>query len=224
MPAAIPLIIQGASMVGGAIASKKAQKAAMQRSGEENAALGPAQQVGGTLQQVGSGLLERGQSTQAPATNYFDTLLRGNRARQSQAVAPGVAAAQDVYRGEERNLDRAGVRGAARDVAAADIGRRRASDISGLVTGVQPAAASALTDIGQTQINQGGTMTGNAGQLFQNLLQQGFGNRKYAREEGEKAGASIGGFIRDIGGMVGGMKFGKQGGVSGLPGGQKGPF
>jgi hypothetical protein len=204
---ALPWIAKGAGMLGGVLAGRHAQKKAMERTPEEQVALGQAQQVGGTLRQTGSGLLSTGQTTQAPATDYWDTLLRGNRARQSQAVAPGVAAAQDVARGEERSLERSGVRGAARDVAAADIGRRRASTIAGLVTGVQPIAAQQLTDIGQTQINQGGVLTSNAGSLFANLLGQGARRNEYAREEGRRAGESVGGFIRDI---VGSLPFGKQ--------------
>lgn len=204
---ALPWIAKGAGMLGSVLGARHAQKDALKRTPEEQVALGQAQQVGGTLKQTGAGLMNAGQTTQAPATDYWDTLLRGNRARQSQAVAPAVAAAQDVSRGEERNLERSGVRGAARDVAAADIGRRRASQISSLVTGVQPVAAQQLTDIGQTQINQGGAMSANAGQLFSNLLAQGARRNEYAREEGRQAGLSMGGFLRDI---VGSLPFGKK--------------
>jgi len=214
VPAAIPLIIQGASMVGGAIASKRAQKKAQERSPEEMIDVGGAQQAAGGLQQAGAALTETGQDTQRPATNYFSTLLRGNRAQQSQAVAAPTAAVQDIYRGAERNVERSGMRGAQADVAKGELGRERASQISSLVTGVQPAAANALTSIGQTQTQQGLGATGNAGSIYSNLLPQGAQNRMYAREEGQKAGETMGKMIFDIGSGAGGLM---KGGKAPLP-------
>jgi hypothetical protein len=222
MPAAIPLVIQGASMVGGAIASRRAQKAAQKRSAEEQVALTGGQQAAGTLGQAGQALITGGQETQAPATNYFSTLLRGNRAQQTQAVAAPTAAVQDVYRGAERNLERSGVRGAQRDVASAELGRERASRISSLVTGVQPQAAAALTQIGQTQTSQGIGASGTAGSLYGNLLPQGAQNRMYARQEGQKAGEGWGGLVFDMLSSYAGSKGG--GGKKPLASRQTAPF
>jgi hypothetical protein len=220
MPAAIPLIIQGASMVGGAIASRRAQKKAQERSPEEMVSLQGAQGAAGNLQAAGTALTQTGQDTQRPATNYFSTLLRGNRAQQSQAVAAPTAAIQDIYRGAERNLERGGVRGAQADVAKGEIGRERASRIAGLVTGVQPAAAEALTSIGQTQTGQGLGASQAAGSLYSQLLPAGAQNRMYARQEGQRAGESMGRLIFDIGSGIGGMR---RGGGSLLPSRQTAP-
>lgn len=223
MPAAIPLAIQGASMIGGAIASRRAQKKAMERSPEEAVDVSGAQGAGKQLAGAGTALTTTGMETQAPATGYFSSLLRGNRAMQSQAVAAPTAAVRDVYRGAERNLERSGVRGAARDVAKSELGRERASRISSLVTGVQPAAAEALTGIGQQQINQGLGATANAGTLFSNLLPQGFQNRAYARQEGEHAGQQWGSLIFDVLSGTLGSKMGGGGGKSILPSRQTTP-
>jgi hypothetical protein len=77
--------------------------------------------------------------------------------------------------------------------------------MSSLITGVQPGAAEALTNIGQTQTGQGAGIagqgvgaTGQSGSLFANLLGQGTENRKYARSEGEKFGSGFGGLIFDL--------------------------
>ncbi len=197
MPAA-PLIIYGISAAASAYAAKKAQDAAGKRSTEEQAALTGAQGTAGALSQTGQGLVTAGQATQAPATNYFTSLLQGNRAQQSQAIAAPRAALTDVYRGAEQNLTHSGIRGPQRDLASAELGRQRAGQIGGLVTGVQPAAASALTQIGQTQTGQGAPMLGQAGSIYSGLLGQGARNREYARGEGEKAGAGYGGLIFDL--------------------------
>lgn len=193
----IPLIAKGAGVLGGIFAGKKAQSAAMQRSPEEQQALSGAQGAAGELATTGQSLTEQGQNTQAPATSYFDTLLRGNRAQMGVATAAPRAAITDIYRGAGRNLEHSGIRGPQADVAKGDLNRQRASQLSSLVTGVQPGAASALTSIGQTQIQQGGARTAGAGSIYDTLLGKGFDNRKYARGEGEKAGTAIGGLIHD---------------------------
>lgn len=194
----IPLIVSGVSAVAGHYAAKKAQAAALKRSPEEAAALTGAQGVAGELKTRGTGQLDLGAATEKPATSYFDTLLHGNRAAQSQAVAAPTAGVQDVYRGAERNLEQQGVRGAQKQVASAELGRGRASQISSLITGVQPGAAQQLTSIGQVQGNRGAAMLPPSGSLYANLLGQGNANRQYARGEGEKAGTGIGGLLFDV--------------------------
>lgn len=207
----VPFLPLVASTVGGIFGGKKATSSAMTRSPEEQQALGGAQGAAGNLATTGAGLISQGQQTQAPATNYFDTLLRGNRAQQAQATAAPRAAIGDVYRGAERGLDQAGVRGAQRDVASGELGRQKAGQIASLVTGVQPGAAQALTGIGQAQIGEGAPMLGQSGSLYSNLLGQGTQNRKYGREEGEKTGGAFGGLIFD---MLKGVGKGKGGGGS----------
>jgi hypothetical protein len=211
----VPFIPMIASTVGGIIGGKKAQSAAQQRSPEEQQALGGAQTAATNLNTSGAQLTDTGQDTQRPATSYFDTLLRGNRAQMAGATAAPRAALTDVYRGAGRNLEQSGVRGAQRDVASGELNRQRASQIGSLVTGVQPAAASALTSIGQTQTQQGLGATQAGGSLSANILGQGFQNRKYAREEGEKTGKGIGGLLFDV---LKGTKLGGGGGSSAFSG------
>lgn len=212
MPA-LPWLAKGAGLLGGALFGRKQQQGAQQRSPEEQLSLRGAQGAAGNLAQTGAALTQTGQQTQAPATNYYSTLLRGNRAQQSQAVAAPTAAITDIYQGAERNLERTGVRGAARDVATAELGRERASKIAGLVTGVQPGAAAALTDIGQTQTGQGLGASSGAASIYGNLLGQGTQNRMYARSEGERAGQGIGGFLFDL--ISGGFGRKKKKGLAG---------
>ena len=188
----VPLAI----MAGGAIishyAAKKATADAQKRSPEELADVTGAQGGPATLQKAGGEQLATGAATQAPATSYFNTLLSGNRAQQSQAVAAPTAKITDIYGGAERNLEQSGVRGAAKDVASADLNKGRASAISGLVSGVQPAAASALTSIGQTQQAQGAGMVGAGSNIYGGLLGAGQQNRQEAQKAGTATAGAIG--------------------------------
>jgi hypothetical protein len=183
-------------MAGGAIishyAAKSATNAAMQRTPEEQQALTGAQTGAKTLQTGGADALATGADTQRPATNYYDTLLRGDRAAQAQATAAPAARISDVYSGATRNLEQSGVRGAAKDVASADLNKNRASSLAGLVTGVQPGAAAALTSIGETQQNRGAGMISSANNTYSDLLGAGQKNRQAAQGAGTSVANSIG--------------------------------
>jgi hypothetical protein len=199
-------VIPLAVMAGGAIishyANKKATADAQKRSPEEAVSVAGAQEGAGTLAGHGTSELATGEATQAPATSYFDKLLHGNRAAQAQAIAAPTAGVQDVYRGAERGLEKSGVRGAARDVASADLTRGKASQIAGLVTGVQPAAAQTLTGIGQTQQAQGAGMVGSSNSTYEGLLGQGAANRVNAQKAGTSAASSVGSLATSAAGVA----------------------
>lgn len=208
----IPFIPAIAGAVGGYFSSRGEQNAAGERSPEETTALQGGQQSANTLGGMGKNffttgnrMITAGQKTLEQPTSYYQRLLSGNRATMSQAVSQPRAAISDVYRGAERGLERGGVRGAARDVATGELSRQRAGQISSLITGVQPGAAQALTDVGQTQTSQGGAIAGmgtgavsSSGNIFASLLGQGANNRMYARQEGQNAGANYGALIFDL--------------------------
>jgi hypothetical protein len=192
------LAMRGGSALFGALMSRQAQKSAMKRSPEEMAALAGMQGNADQLTAGGSSLLERGMPRTDQAGAYWSTLLNGNRSQMAMATAGPRAQITDIYRGAESNLERSGVRGAARDVAAAELGRDRASKIAGLTTGVQPMAAQALAGIGSDETRMGAGMLGSSGNMWSNLLGEGFENRQYGRKEGEKFGTSMGRLIFDM--------------------------
>lgn len=226
----VPFIPAIAGAIGGIFGGKKATQAAQKRSPEEAQGLAGAQSAGGALAGQGAnlfasgmGMAQQGQQTLAGPTGYYQKLLSGNRALQSQAVAAPRGAISDIYRGAGRSLEHSGIRGAQREVAQGELSRQRAGQISSLITGVQPGAAAALTDIGHTQTGQGTAQagvgvgaTGQAGGIFADLLGQGAQNRRYARGEGEKFGGGFGGLIFDLLSGVLNKKGGGGGGY--LPG------
>jgi len=161
-------------------------------------ALRGAQGVGDDASQAAKSMMGESKPWMKQAGNYYSTLLSGNRAAQAQAQAAPMAQISQQYRGAERGLERSGVRGAARDVAAGELGRERVSKMAGLTTGVQPMAAEALGNLGLNMGNQAGALMGTAGNVYGNLLNSGAHNREYARGEGEKTSTAIGGLTRDI--------------------------
>lgn len=194
----VPLAISAGMAIYGHYANKKKAKEAAQRSAEEQTALSGAQGTAGAMSAQGQALVQQGQANQSPAANFYRTLLQGSRGSMNQAVAAPTAAISDVYSGAEKNLEHSGVRGAARDVASADLGRQRASQISGLITGVQPAAAQGLAQIGGQQTGQGLSAQVASGNLFGNLLGEGFRNRVYGNQQADQAGQSTGGLIASL--------------------------
>lgn len=195
---AIPWLIKGGAALGGTLLGRKAQSSAMQRSPEEQAALTGAQQAAGTLTQQGQTLTNLGLPALNQSTDYYQTLLRGSRPAMAVATAGPRAAINDQYRGAERGLERSGLRGATRDLAAAELNRQRAGQVAGLTTGVQPYAADALNRTGMGLVGQGTSALSSVGNIWSDLLGQGARNRMYARGEGENFGKSMGSLIFDI--------------------------
>ncbi len=210
---AVPWLIKGGAALAGGLLGKKSQSSAMARSPEEQAALTGATNSANAMTQAGTGLLNQAQPMIGRASNYWSTLLGGNRAAMSQATAGPRAALTDVYRGAESNLDRSGIRGAQRDVAAAELGRDRAGQIARLTTGVQPGAATNLGNLSGTLLGSGSSLLSSGGNVWGNLLTAGSENRQYARKEGEKSATGIGSILFDI---LSNIKFGKGGGNADL--------
>lgn len=218
---AVPWMIKGGAMLGGALFGKHAQSSAAKLSPMEQTGAGGIQSSATGLTQAGQGLYGAGLPAAQQATGYWSTLLRGNRAAMAQATAAPRAAITDQARGSELSLERSGVRGAVKDLAKGQIARDTGSQIAGLTSGVQPAAASALGELGTTLTGQGTQAMGTAGNLWGNLLGTGFAQRKYAREEGAQAGQQVGSLLYDL--LTGTIGKNKAGGgnlpSSPLPGG-----
>jgi len=208
----IPLAIMAGSAIISHYASKHAAEEAMKRTPEEQVSLKGAQTGAATLQTGGQAALTTGAETQAPATSYYDTLLRGNRAQQAAATAAPAARISDIYSGATRNLEQSGVRGAQKDVASADLNRQRAMQLSSLVTGVQPMAASALTSIGEQQQNRGAQMVASGNQTYGNLLGIGQANRRIGQEAGQQTASTIGALATTAAKTYGDWYTAKQGG------------
>lgn len=194
---AAPYIAQGVGALSGYLSSRNAGK----RGPEERVALGGAQGAAAGLAKTGGNLL----STVEGPRSYWQGLLGGDRAQMAQATAGPRAAINDQYRGAERGIERAGVRGAARDVAISDLIRDRAAKTAGLVSGVQPMAAEQLTQIA----GMGQSLLGQSGTLWANLLGQGTSNRQAADQEKAGAGKVAGQYLFDLASGIAGA-YGKR--------------
>lgn len=185
--AAVPLMMGGTSLAQAYFGSR--------RSGEEkrllNAQTGALNQLGAQ----GTSLFSAGLPAMRSAISYYDALLRGDRAKQMQAIAGPTAQITDLYRGAESNLQRSGVRGGVKDLAQAELGRTRASEIGQLTAGVQPMAASALASLGSTATGQAQGATSGAAGGFGGMAQNAMAHRLNRAE-------AIGGATADIGELL----------------------
>jgi hypothetical protein len=197
---AVPWIAQGAGALVGALAGKKSQSNAMKRSPEETAALGGASTAAQGAGQTAQSLTDESRPYVSQPAGYYQTLLHGNRAAMAQATAAPRAQIQEGYRGAQTGLARSGIRGAAKDVLSGQLGRQKVGQIAGQTTGVQPWAAGQLAGLGTDIQKTGAQLYGTSGNIYRDLLGQGFTNRKYARDEGAQTGKAIGGLVADIGG------------------------
>jgi len=202
----IPMIASGVSAVVGGIAGKRAQNKAKKegvvRSPEEAAAISGLSGQANRLAGQGNQMMGQGQRLLQGPANYYQTLMSGDRAATANAIAPQMAQITDVYRGAERNVDRVGMRGAVRDQQMGELGRERASKLAGLVTGVQPGAATALTGLGNQFMQSGTGLASNAGNLYAQYMTgmrgEGVQQRNYENQQGEQAAKVWGGLAGDL--------------------------
>jgi hypothetical protein len=131
-------------------------------------------QLFGTASDAASSFGSAGKGTLDQVTNYFKTLLGGNRQATMQAEAPGINAARESSDAAKNEAARTGT---ARTGGTAAENQKREdttqAQISNLISGAAPAAASALTGIGESDINAmmsalglGTQATGTAGSLI----------------------------------------------------------
>lgn len=212
MGMAIPLGIQVAGMIGSHFAGKAAKKSAMQLTPEEqqyyansSGAAAGAKALGDTSATQSGKLFDTGMPAVSQATNYYSTLLRGNRAQMTQAVAPEAAGINDTYAGASRAIEHGGARGAARDQAVGEIAREKAGKVAGLIGGVRPQAAAALANTGLSTVSEGsraaGTASsayGNVGSIYGNLIGNRGADRQSANTAGEAASSSIGALTAQV--------------------------
>lgn len=175
----------GASSLGSAYLSSRRSKEEKSAAGSQAAALQQGMQQGAANFKVGHPAM-------TSALSYYDTLLKGNRAAQSQAVAAPTAQITDLYRGAERGLDRSMVRGGAKDLAMSEMSRDRVGQLSQLTAGVQPMAAANLGQLGSAATGMASGPLATAAQGFGDMNQMAMQNRMYRNQAYGQAGNNIG--------------------------------
>ncbi len=189
MAAAVPLVMAGVSAYSAYRANKK--------SPEEKGALAGQAQLAQLMGQQGQRSFNAGFPATQQALTYYDTMLRGDRAKMQAAVAGPTAQLTDMYRGAERGLEHTGVRGGVRELGQATLQRDKANQLGQLTLGQQPAAAGALANIGTSLTAQGTGSSSAASGIYGNLGAAGFANRQYANQNWQQAGQSIGSSLFD---------------------------
>jgi hypothetical protein len=151
-----------------------------------------------TFQQQGTQLIGEGQDQLRAPTNFYQQLLSGNKAAVSQAVAPDVANLRDVYSGAHKQLERSGTQGASRDMASAELGRQEAGQLGSFVLGARPAAAEAMTAMGQNTRAAGVGMGMNAANIYGSLLTGARQDRAYNGAISQQIGENTGELLTSI--------------------------
>src|SRR5882724_7724917 len=184
LAAAAP-IIGGTIGAGGSIASgiggKKAANKANQL-GQQQLQL-QQNQFGLTKQQYGAG----NQAVQ-PATNFWQDLLKGGQAAQ-QATGPYASLIGQAAQGARQNILGSTPRGGEQNLALAQNTNQASNNIARLYAGMQPTAASNLSQIAGEYFGSGSAVNpgANVGAAAQNYLSQ--------QQMSQQAGQGYGGLL-----------------------------
>ena len=204
--AAVPVAMLAGSIGSSLIGNKASKDIAAQgreQTPEEKRAFEGGMGTAGQLGGMGSMLYGQGATNVSQAGDYYQKLLgRGGKEAAMAAVAPQAENISQIYRGVSRGLEGRNVRGGVRDLALARAGRDKAGAISRLISGVQPAAAGALSQIGTTLTSQGIGAKGAAGGIYSQLMDTATQGRGIGLQ-GALAGHQIGqGYGQDIGSLL----------------------
>ncbi len=221
LPAAITAAkVGGTALAGHFLAKKLGKPPGLTPQGQQaqNGLMGNAtalQGAGQGLLGAGAGMRDAGMAEfrkGAPdldaASGYLRSLVSGSPGATAAAVAPQIGQITSIYRGAESGLDRSGVRGAARDVATAEMGREKAGRISDLVLSQRPGAVAGLAQLAQGRQQTGLNLSGQglqataggigALQAASGPLGTIYGGEARRAEQGAANQAEIGKFFANI--------------------------
>lgn len=168
MGAAAPLALKGGMALGLSALGKKLSSGAGKMSPYQLTAFTGAQNAATGLARSGADATEAGTRDLNAVTDYYTRLAKGDRTELTSALTPEIKGISDLYRGAGKNLDRVGVRGAARDEAEAEIGREKASRIGSLLTSARAEGTAGLDNLGRFK-----TATGSADRIAAGNLNLG---------------------------------------------------
>ena len=202
LAAAAP-IIGGTIGAGGSIASgiggKKAQNKANQLAQSQLQL--QKNQFGLTKQQYGAG----NQAVQ-PATNFWTDLLKGGQAAQ-QATGPYASLIGQAAQGARQNILGSTPRGGEQNLALAQNTNQASNNIARLYAGMQPTAASNLSQIAGEYFGSGSAVNpgANVGAAAQNYLSQ--------QQQAHESAGNFGGLLYQAVNKLGNKSGGKQPGM-----------
>lgn len=192
--AALPALKIGASLGAGLLGRKSAGAAGALTPDQKLASAGGTA-AAGILSQQGGALSGFGMENLQPAAAYYRMLLGGSRTAQQQALQPEIRSITNQYGSASRGLETSTLRGAERARAQAELGRGRAEAVSSIVPTLRPGAADALSRMGQFGTQAGLGATGQAGDLYSQLLGRATQNRQIGLEDQRQSGMDMGGLI-----------------------------
>ncbi len=186
---ALPAIISAGGAIAGGLLGRSAGKPSADQS-QANNLLNAQAQLGNKFAQgsldtsaqardTGMGFLNRFTSSLSAPQNYFQSLLSGNQAQTTAALAPDIARLRGQTQQGIQAASTLAPRGAGRSSLLFNLPQQAQAETAGLFNAVRPAAASALPQIAQQY-----------GTIGSNLMNTGVG---YANNAANFLGAGTAG-------------------------------
>lgn len=198
MPA-VPAIIMGGSAIGSALLGKKASndaaEAASKRSPEELALMKSQTGLADQQTRQGSQLFGAAMPGISSTLRYYQSLLSGGRGARVAATSSEAGDVASAYEGANASLARSNVRGGELVQQQAENARAKAGQISRLVTGVRPQAASALGGMSGGLVGAAQGSQGQAGGIYGSLTGNATQNRQQGNLIGMQTGANLTGTL-----------------------------
>ena len=150
---------------------------------------------------LGMSYLNRFSSTLGAPTNYFQSLLSGDRAATTAALAPDISRITGTTQQALQSASTLAPRGGGRSSLLFNLPQQASAQVSGLFNTIRPEAAKGLMDIAGMQGQVGTNIFGTAPSFMAAGLQgaESLNAAEAARRQREAgAGAGVAGFLQNL--------------------------
>jgi hypothetical protein len=156
--------------------------------------------------QQGGQAIGAGQQNLGAAGNYFQSLLSGNRAGMSAAIAPETNAIRSATDASKRQIATSGTaRGGGVNSTNQQIGDKSTAAVDNAIFAARPEAAKGATQVGATELGAGTNLIGEAGYAGANLTSLAEGARGQDYKINQDMVGKVTNFIQEAVGAIPGI-------------------
>jgi hypothetical protein len=146
----------------------------------------------------GLGYLEPSQTNFQAPTSYYSSILSGNPADVSGALAPQISQLQSGFQQNKQQVDQFAPMGGGRAATLAQAPFQETSAITNLISNARQNAAQGLTGIAGTEGALGGGLLGTSTQAANAFDTQGNVQNQFQYQQGAQTGQALGQLIAGL--------------------------
>lgn len=193
----LPYAIKGGLALGGSLLASKLSKS--KPTELESNVLSQDANTAKTSAQTGANVLNMGANATQPVLNYWASILSGNRAATTSALAPEISRIGEGYRTASNTSAALNPRGGPSASFLSEVPYQQQRDVSTLLQSARPAAAQSLGTMGNNLLSNGTNLLYASTAAGRNILEQQRQQKLLEAERGKSIGTGLFDLIQKYG-------------------------